>query len=261
MSGDYHFRISHANILVVFMFCLIFTNVPSRAVIIDDFTTAQSVSSNSSNSVTGPGILGGERDAEIYSSYASANVNQSIAGQLYYKSGKSNLNYLYLVYDGVDASSSNRDYDGLGHIDLTDGGTCNGIMFNFGQIPSYWVNAWITIKQGESISGYASASLENNAESMFVPFDEFTINIWPASIPEEKVANSDTLIDFTDVGYIEIQMNIWGGDDVFTIDSISTAYGIPEPATLLLFGLGSVILRRPVRRSLGEGGSRRISNS
>ena len=224
--------------------CFAFSNLCSAGVIIDGFLTQQIVPGNSSDCAPGLDMIGGERDINVSSSTALADVNTTSAAQLYYTSGSSNLNYLDLVYDGVDGSYGNHAYDGLGHIDLTDGGTCNGLAINLTQVPSYDLNIWVYVRQGEDKYGFAYAHAINDPQTIFLPFDEFVPTPPSASLPGSVTTNSFTLVDFTDVGYINIEMNIWGGDDELTVSSIYTAYGIPEPATMMILGLGALILSK-----------------
>lgn len=217
----------------IFMSIFFFLNIAcSAAVIIDDFSTMQIVPGNSSSCISGPGIIGDERDVSVQSSTAMAEINQTVFEQLYYTNGTGGLNYLNLVYDGMDGAYEHHAYDGLGHIDLTDGGTCNGFALDFTQTSGQMVSIFVTCWQGTSQMGHASELLMDNPQTIFLPFDDFNTEPWPASVSEPSNDNSLSLIDFTDVGYIHIEMSIWGSDGEFALDSITTDYGIPEPATI-----------------------------
>ncbi len=228
-----------------FLSILFFLNIPCyAAVIIDDFSATQIIVSGSSSCITGLGIIGDERDVYVQSSTAIADINNTVFKQLYYTNGTGGLNYLNLVYDGIDSSYENHNYSGLGHIDLTDGGTCNGIAFEFTQTSGNMTSIFVTLWQGQDRMGHTSELLMDNPQTIFIPFDDFNTEPWTASLSEPYNANDVSLIDFTDVGYIHIEMAIWNGDGDFTLDSITTDYGVPEPTTVLLLGFGAVILRK-----------------
>ena len=103
---------------------------------------------------------------------------------------------------------------------------------------------FVTLWQGQDRMGHTSELLMDSPQTIFMPFDNFNTEPWAASLSEPYNANDVSLIDFTDVGYILIEMAIWNGDGDFTLDSITTAYGIPEPTTVLLIGMGGVVLLR-----------------
>jgi hypothetical protein len=227
-----------------FLSILSFLNAAcSAAIIIDDFSTMQIVPGNSSSCISGPGIIGDERDVYVQSSTAIADINNTVFKQLYYTNGTGGLNYLNLVYDGMDSSYANHNYSGLGHIDLTDGGTYNGIALDFTQTSGHMASIAVTCWQGTDRMGHASELLMDNPQTIFLPFDDFDAEPWPASL-SEQYNNDLSLIDFTDVGYIHIELAIWSSNGEFALDSITTAYGIPEPTTILLLGFGVVILRK-----------------
>lgn len=216
------------------------------AVIIDDFSTTQMIPRISSNCVVGPGIIGSERDAWLVYDKTWANVNHTVSGQLFYKNEIKNFNYLRLEYDGMDGDYFNHDYAGLGHLDLTDGGTCNALAFHFTQVPSYWVDIWVTIQQGSGRMSHIYTSTRDEPKDLTLLFEDFNTDPWYCS-PLSVFSETESLpVDFTDVGYIHIEMAIWGAGDTFTLDAVTTDYIVPEPAMLTLLAAGAMML--PKRR-------------
>jgi hypothetical protein len=216
------------------------------SVIIDDFLTTQAIPPGSC--VTGSDMIGGERDAYISYSYAQANINSTAPGQLYYRSGFDHFNYIHLIYDGADGLYSNNDIGGLGNADLTDGETCNGFIFNFTQVPPYTVHIWVDLLQDDNTQGYGYV-YANNTGAIFLAFDEFVADP-PAAAPPAGNATyaPPVLIDFASVGYIHITMAIYGGDDTFVLDSITTDYVAPEPASAMIMILGAAMAAARRRR-------------
>jgi len=242
-------------IFSVLVVCLL-TSV-ATAIIIDDFSTTQMVLDGVSNCVVGSDMIGGERDTlgRFYSNSVKTDINTTNSGQLYHKSIKGHYSHFFLAYDGLDGSYSNHNYGGLGHQDLTEGGAFNGFIFDFTQTPSPSVNIniWMTVRQGSDNEGYASTSFSGNPQAFFIAFDEFSteppagsppINSSKSPILLQMSAGSSSLIDFVDVGYIQIEMSIWDGDDTFALNSITTGQVVPEPVTLALMGFGGLVLVR-----------------
>jgi hypothetical protein len=216
------------------------------AIVIDDFSTTQVIPKSSANCVTGSDMIGGQRDVGV-SSDSSADINTTVPGHLYFRSGNTSYGSVGLVYDGIDDSYSNDSYGGLGHLDLTNGGTYNGFVFHFTQMPSSYnfFGIWVKLQQQGDKQGYASTLITNKQQDVLMAFDKFVVDP-PASAPPPvgfALDSMPTLIDFTNVGYIRIEFALYGSDDTFALDSITTGYVAPEPATLLLFGLGGLSLR------------------
>ena len=227
-------------VVATLFFCF---SISVHALIIDEFSTPQTIPTASSSTAIGSDIIGDERDANLRYNYASADINITEEDQLYYNSGFPGLNYIDLVYDGQDGSYENQNLTGLGSVDLTDEGESNALIFEFTDVPPspFLVNIWVTFYQGESEMGHLFTSTSTNG-SLVMLFDDFNTEPWTTSAFNTTEAVS--LIDFTDVGYIKIEMTIFGTDDDMTLDTIRTGYIIPEPATCLLLGLGSILLRK-----------------
>jgi len=208
------------------------------AVVVDDFTVPQTQTGGVGGTVTGSTIIGGERDVTIYED-AAVYINSA------YGSGCHFINtpvdpcwgYAYLAYDGPDGSTSNYDYDGLGHLDLTGGGQYNGFLIALTQI-SGTGDMSLTVLQGDSEGGIEYFDLPGQPQNVFVPFADFGLD-FPASLGLEYSAEY-TLIDFTDVGFVALDIGL-GPNSSCTIGSITV---VPEPASLTLLILGGLILRK-----------------
>ena len=99
-------------------------------IVIDDFSTTQVLAPGEDGFVTGGGILGGERDISTSSQF-SVNINSIVPGQFIGKNNSTSSNSIVSIsYDGIDGSSE-RNYGGLGHLDLTGGGQYNGFALSF----------------------------------------------------------------------------------------------------------------------------------
>ena len=203
-------------------------------IVIDDFSTTQVLSPGEDGFVIGDGIIGGERD--ISTSYSfGVNINSAIPGQLFCENTSSSHRWVNITYDGIDGSGA-TDYGGLGHQDLTDGGQYGGLLLTFTDInvSGGQVNVQLTQEgQDSASSGFALPTLPGD---IFLPFSNFEINVPAKSDP----ANNDMPFDFTDVGYIRLYIAL-SSTGSCTIDSLTV---VPEPATLILFALGSLMLRK-----------------
>jgi hypothetical protein len=145
------------------------------AVVIDDFSTAQSVVAPlvaPFSQVSGPGILGGERDAYLGLTSGSS-ISASIENHaLWYLEEDNSDGYLYLTWDGPD-DAPEVDHDGLDGADLTEGGTQNAlkveILFN-SQTATLGFVAYSAL--GSSIVYFDAPS---GASTQVVPFSDFEV--------------------------------------------------------------------------------------
>jgi hypothetical protein len=113
---------------------------PAWAITIDDFTTSQATQTliypadtTSSSSVSGTGILGGERDIEVDLTGGSTvgnSISAGVAGGIFSQSQDATISGISrIVWDGTDGSPTVNP-TGLGSIDLTTGGTEDAFLIN-----------------------------------------------------------------------------------------------------------------------------------
>jgi hypothetical protein len=208
--------------------------------VIDDFTTAQSLPENTMSCVQNTGILGGERDGRTFLDI-NVQINTAYPNQCYMTNPDNFGSTFFLTYDGPDGDPDpyNPDEDGLGNLDLTGGGQYTGFLISFSQGSGDGDYILITVGQtGDKIS-QEIFDLPASATDVFVPFTDFG-GIIGFAPPLGYTASSTERVDFTDVGYIDFYIRV-GPNSSAVIDSITV---IPEPATLSLFALGAIWLRR-----------------
>ncbi len=117
----------------------LFATSARAELLIDVFDAAQTVSVSGAplgpksifDSITAPGILGGERDVFLQRTSAnsgsiSVDVDGSFAGALAYASSPATTGSALMTYDGTDGASG-INFTGLGGIDLTQAGLNLGI--------------------------------------------------------------------------------------------------------------------------------------
>jgi hypothetical protein len=134
-----------------------------------------------------------------------------------------------ITYDGTDGDPSSSSFDGLGSVDLTQGGVNDRFRFD---VTSATGSGLLSIELRSVNHGSSTLSLLLTPGIFDVPFSLFHFDGSPFAYP----------IDFHDVGYINFHFDMASGDAV-TIDSVAT---VPEPSTLtLIIGLlvGSLAMR------------------
>ena len=216
----------------------------ANAAVVDLFTTAQSVSDllgggATSNSVSGAGIVGGERDvsvdvitspiglgatASVASGYLSLNSQSGVAGNL------------VVQWDGVDGSMALGS--GLS-LDLTDGNPIASMGF---VIRTYNADSPFTFSLGAYSAGGASSVILLNGHT--------TAGFIAAGVPSYipltgfqacGFVGGDVLgvtcsgsVDLTQISALELR--VYGTADLdLTVGSASSSQ-VPEPAVLALLG-------------------------
>lgn len=193
--------------------------------IIDDFSEAQSVGSNQNSFATDAGILGGERHVET-NSYASVEIDTSVPNQAVLDStpGVPYYAYVNLRYDGIGSNTY-----GLNNMDLTDGGKYSGFQLSVTEIGNSGGDFYIIVGQENQASTISALLLQ--ADTIFLPFSDFEL---------ASATSPITKVDFTNVGYIELYTWVKPGETTV----IGSFEIVPEPTTLLLVGLGGLMVRR-----------------
>lgn len=209
----------------------------SRAdLLIDSFATAQSApgGGDTRNVASGNGILGGERDVW---SFLTMSANGTVPGQLRVAFPNGLLLGRAggeLTYDGIDNNPSASSYNGLGSIDLTQGGSNDRFRFDITSVVGSAVLQVdvFSVNHGST----ASVNLPLSPGPFDIAFSSFHYHGMPFSYP----------VDFHDVGYINIHFDMTA-NDVVVIDRIAA---VPEP-NLFAFAMTSGLVfcaGRSIRR-------------
>lgn len=208
-------------------------------IVIDDFSTAQSVPVSTSQEITGPGILGQER--RVYTdNYSTAEINTTYPNQAYFSNTDYSL-YVSLIYDGIGSS-----INGLNNMDLTEGGKNDGFRVTITDVGPAEVRVCIDVKFNNNRNADLSYQVSGPQE-LFFPFEDFTeyqeagIGVESLSLEDPVYSVAQTSVDFTDVGYIAIYVYSQNKSANITLGPLTV---IPEPATLLLLATGGVALMR-----------------
>jgi hypothetical protein len=217
-----------------------FTSSASLIAVIDDFSTAQgpltvAAGETAFSSVTGTGILGGERDLAITNFVDSFNQGASVnvaADNLFFSSGSGNESQFTIQWDGVDGSAAINPF-GLGGLNLGSG----AITF-ITSIVEADLNAFFDVTFWSGAQG--------TSETVELP-------IPGVQAPGRDAFFSSTLFtatDFTNIGAIQVRGNIISpdtGDRVRAYDlQLSEVTAVSAPATLAMsaLALGGLLLRR-----------------
>lgn len=220
----------------------------AQAIIIDSFATSQSLSlayppggKSISSSVSGTGILGGERDMMIslIGGVIAGNGISSVAGGGYYSysqdatiKGRGEIQW-----DGADGSPALNPI-GLGGINLTAGGIdalVLGVISD--DVP---VNVTITVYSSAGNASSRTLTLPgqiNEATTYSFKYSDFSAFLGSGA-------------DFANVGAITLKTgsSSTAPDLVFNFLRTSEPANVPEPGTLGLLGLGAAACGLVARR-------------
>ena len=206
------------------------------SILLDGFGTTQ-VLSDSQGTAVGPDIVGGERDT---TAGAMLDINSAIPGQAQ-MINPSNPNpdawrSVVFTYDGVDGSVSTSSLNGLGDLDLTQGGVNDRFRLN--------------VTSASHVAGTLTISVNSIlAQNLVVPLPAAP-GIWDLPFADFRGVpfGGTNAVNFADVGIIRFHFRIFPGES-YTIDSIAA---VPEPSTgvLLLAGAGIFgLFARRLRRA------------
>lgn len=222
-------KINRLIYVLFFLFFSLFATAKAE-VSLDEFSTTQIVWPNEQSCVTGPNIIGGERD--IWGILdGGVQINSVVSHQLHlHNQSTTNWTRTRIVYDGLDGDASSSYYNGLGNIDLTQGGQNDRFALDFTAISNSGGSVGISVFQVGFKGSEYTINLPTNAQTIYLPFDQFVVFDDDPWSP----------VDFSDAGNIELFFELFPGESC-TVDSF---YVIPEPATILLVSLGGLMIRK-----------------
>lgn len=202
--------------------------VHAAADTVDPFSTSQStlaITSSvpiASSTVSGPDILGGERDLQIEMITPSdpdelrSQVTSDFLGLEY---GVGIRGVTRVLWDGPGGGFGAPNYTGLGGVDLTESGTQNAFLIDILFQDNQGAVLTITVYSDAGNSSIVSQTLPggiNNSTNLQIAFNSFSVN-------------SGSGADFTSVGIIMLEiMSVDPALDM-RIDSFGTTGPPPTP--------------------------------
>ena len=224
--------INTTKLLVTLFSLLMFSTVVNAQIVVDDFSSggplAQFGSGTNTQTTVGPGIIGGTRIDTL----EVPNIVGAFMGILGFDGN-------FEVGQGsMDEIAGSLFYNSLGGVDLTDGGTLNAFQLDF-------------VSSDDDLNSIDN-SLELSVTSNGVTSSQFI------SIPANNSLTNDadeppTFVDFVDFGGVdftavdalELAFDFASnpGTD-FALAGIEAVNAIPEPGSLAVLSLGSLVLLR-----------------
>jgi uncharacterized repeat protein (TIGR01451 family) len=207
----------------------------AQSITIDDFSTNQSsltltyppAGTSASSSVSGSGILGGERDLQVNLSggVIAGNTLSAVvsSGFLSYSQDATISGTAVVQWDGTDGSPT-LSPTGLGGVDLTVGGSQDALLLAvfFDDLP---INITFQVYTDATHASQATVSLPGllfSSTSFVVPFSAFTPTL-------------GTGADFTNVGAIVMQTGSSVTAPDLVIDFLQTTSTLTALQTVALF--------------------------
>lgn len=229
------FEIHKGALLLLAWTSLCTFSTDSRALLIDDFNTAQGVNAldpqaTDDNQVGGAGILGSERDLEVTRTGGFLVTMGTSAGRLVYGQVGGGVGFGHLVWDGTDSDAA-LDPSGLGGVDFTDGGASSmlAIELLLDDVP---IDLVLAAHTDAANSSTATVSLPGGVPpaapfTLLVDFADFGV-LSGSGVDFSNVGALELLIDGTALSSVNVQFEM-----------IQT---VPEPGPALLIGCGLLAL-------------------
>ena len=217
-----------------------------QALIIDDFndpggqTLVQPGPGTVDSFKDDASILGGERDMRLVvisgTSGGRFSANGDVPDALALSMNSGSTGQSRIQWDGDDTAwGPPVDYDGLGVVDLTEGGANAGIEVLISGDDKI-------IPGGLELTAYFGDASNWARWNVNLPGPAFMPQVVQLSFL--SLSSSAGIVDFTTVGAITLFLNVASQADAdVTIDYIQTytpPSTVPEPGTMLLFGSGLV---------------------
>lgn len=235
--------------------------------VIRDFTatpgdTGVTIASGVGSSVSGAGILGGNR--EIYASKLTGAAGKSTGiivnnGAFSFENASSTTGRGQIQWDGAANTDETIDYTGLYTagvgLDLTDGGTTNtdfalDIVFADAGF-NFSITVYTSATQWTTVALVANEHL--SPITTLIPFSAFTdpglcgFSNLAIGVKEITCAAGNNVADMTKVGAIVADIDRTGATPAFDFE-IDGARAVPEPGVLGLLGIGMLGLAAVVAR-------------
>lgn len=219
--------------------------VTSGEILIDDFATPQLVevtlggADAAQGVVAAPEAIGGERDVQVVrtSGGGSLQFQTGVVGQerLECSAGAATEGSCLVLWDGTDGSFV-LDPDGLGGIDLTEGGANDAVVLG------------VLADEVASVEIQVVRALDGSFVSAVLWLPRGGSELVERSVPISAFGPGDAAAVFADAGAISILVSGEAGFDVL-LDDLRVA--VPEPAgaaAAAIAALGSLSTRARRRR-------------
>lgn len=205
-------------------------------ILVDHFTTAQSVTSNGTSLRTDGAALGGTRQVRAYDGSGDAHITTSVSAALtgFFSvtsspAGDLSVQWGRTVYGFVDDGLGNPIQANMSK-DLVDG-TNTFFLFNWGLGAASGYTVEMTAKSTWDGSGTLDsdfggvATWTGTSLMMTAPFVSFT--------------NASGAINWGDVDYLDLTIHVPGASNGIALDAIYAS--TPEPSSLSLLGLCALV--------------------
>jgi hypothetical protein len=205
----------------------------AEALTIDDFTTGQATqtltfppaATSAAASVSGSGILGGERDIEVSltsGTTAGDSIGSGVSGGMFSQSQDASImGSSRIVWDGTDGASAVNPI-GLGSIDLTAGGSQDALVIQLGSSDTTFtvmIEVWTDAGNASSLSVQLQGPVASPT-SFTLPYVSFSTTL-------------GTGADFTHVGAISFTV-VGNGALHMALDRVATTATIAGSKTVAL---------------------------